>query len=141
MITKTGFRIIVLASLVSAVAGMALDLWAGFSAPPEHRAYLSELEKAPLHPEDIAALFIAGLGYILALAATLGLCIFWRPARTLAVTATIVLLISEVFVHPLMHTSIAHVFGDAAAIFWGMALAFSFCPPFSESFERRQGRA
>lgn len=139
MISKTGFRIIVLAALTTAILGTALNLWAGISAPPDQQASWAELERTPLQAEDIAALAVAGLGVALALIAIAGLCAFWRPARMLAVAATIVLLVGEMFVHPVMHISVAHVFGDASAIFWGMALAFSFCPPFNELFERRSG--
>ncbi len=139
MIDKNGFRITVLAAFTTALLGVALNLWAGMATPPEHRMLWSEMENGPLHLEDIVVLVVAGLGYALALAAVAGFCLFWRPARTLALAATILLLVGEVFVHPFAHTSIAHVFSDAAAIFWGMALAFSYCPPFSESFDR--GRA
>lgn len=119
MISKNAFRVIVLAALTTAILGAALNLWAGISAPPEHRAFWAEMENAPLQAEDLAVLAVAALGVVLALLAAVGLCMFWRPARALAVVATILLLVSEVFVHPLMQISISHAFGDASAIFWG----------------------
>jgi hypothetical protein len=141
MISKNAFRVIVLAAFASALLGVALNVWAGMAAMPGGQSFWTDTEQTPLSGEDVAALVVAASGWLLALVATAGFCLFWRPARVLAVIATILLLVGEVFVHPLMHTTIAHVFGDAAAIFWGMALAFSFCPPFSESFERRRGHA
>jgi len=141
MITKSAFRVIVLAAFATGVLGVMLNVWAGVAATPGGQPPWAEMEQAPLSGADIAALVLAASGWLLALIATLGFCLFWRPARTFAIFATMLLLIGEVFVHPLMHTTIAHVFGDAAAIFWGMALALSFCPPFSESFNRRRGHA
>ena len=141
MITKNTFRVIVLAAFTTDLLGVMLNMWAGLAATPGGQSLWASMEQAPLSGADIAALVLAASGWLLALTATLGLCLFWRPARTLAMFATMLLLVGEVFVHPLMHTTIAHVFGDAAAIFWGMALAFSFCPPFSESFNKRHGHA
>lgn len=141
MLTRNGFRVVVLAALAAALIAIALNAWTGMAAPPEQRAFWSDMESSPLQAEDFAVIALAGLGILSAIAATVGFCAFWRPARTLAVAATVLLLAGEVFVHPLIHTALAHAFGDAAAVFWGMALAFSFCPPLSESFERKRDHA
>lgn len=141
MLTRNGFRVVVLAALSAAIAAIALNLWTGMAAAPEHRALWSDMEGSPLDAEDFAVIALAGLGALLALAATVGFCAFWRPARMLAVIATVLLLAGEVFVHPLVHTTLAHAFGDAAAVFWGMAIAFSYCAPISDSFDRRRDHA
>ena len=140
MLTRNGFRVVVLAAPTAAIIAIALNLWTGMALPPEQRALWSD-DNSPLHAEDFAAIALAALGVFLALATTVGFCAFWRPARMLAVIATVLLLAGEVFVHPLIHTSLAHAFGDAAAIFWGMAIAFSYSPPIGESFDRKRDHA
>jgi len=141
MLTRNGFRVVVLAALAAAIVAVALNVWTGMAAPPEQRALWSGMEGSPLDAGDFVVVAVAGLGVLLALAATAGFCAFWRPARMLAVTATVLLLAGEVFVHPLVHTTLAHAFGDAAALFWGMAIAFSYSPPIGESFDRKRDHA
>jgi hypothetical protein len=142
MLTRNGFRVVVLAALTAAIVAVALNIWTGMAAPPEQRALWSGTEGgSPLDAGDFVVIAVAGLGVLLALAATAGFCAFWRPARMLAVTATVLLLAGEVFVHPLVHTTLAHAFGDAAALFWGMAIAFSYSPPIGESFDRKRDHA
>jgi hypothetical protein len=141
MPTRNGFRVVVLAALAAAIVAVALNVWTGMAAPPEQRALWSGMEESPLDAGDFVVVAVAGLGVLLALAATAGFCAFWRPARMLAVIATVLLLAGEVFVHPLVHTTLAHAFGDAAALFWGMAIAFSYSPPIGESFDRKRDHA
>src|SRR5262245_61289720 len=124
MITRNGFRIILLAAVLCACVSAGLNYLAGLSLPPEVQAHLVAHE-APFDALDIFALTMVALGCLMAVIATAGFCLFWRPARTVAITATIFLMFGDAFVRPLAPTGMAHLFGNGAALLWGMAIAFS----------------
>ena len=138
MITKTRFRILVLVALATAIAGRALDLWASLALPPEVQTYWAAFSQEPFELLDIVALAVVGVGYAFGFATAVGFWLFWRPARLLALLATILILIGEMFVHPLMQTGLGHLLREAAAILWGVIVACAFASLISDFFEGKR---
>lgn len=138
MTPKGVFRLLVLSAtllgLVAGVAGIAFE----DRLPAPLRAWAqAEADREPTGGEVV--LMLAAVAFLLAaLVDTVGLLMFWRPARPLGVA----LAVAGVPLAAALGPSVAHGWEaavvDFATLLWGAALAMAYCwPPVRARFDGR----
>ena len=91
----------------------------------------------PTTPVPLWELIVSICIVIAALAARIGLFVFWRPARMLFLVTTVAEVIAIAFMPAPADTAVSSMLHQAATYIAGAILAFIYFSPVRETFERR----
>lgn len=136
-ITKKLFRFLLVLSVLTAIVGAVISCVG--AVPQELQAYLDEQSEAASTSKTIVVLVIALLVLILALVATVGLFVFWRPARPLTLVTWVVGFLITPLLGPTIDSGWATAFYELSAGMSGAVIALAYCSPIKELFERSRG--
>ena len=134
MITESGFRVILAASVAAGVVGLIVAMLSGASLPFELQEYAARQADEPMSPRVIVALAIWVPALVISLTAAIGMFFFWRPARALALLGTLLALAALPFYEPIVETGLATFFNEGSSILWGMVLALGYWSPLAQRF-------
>lgn len=84
--TKQGFRVLVLASIVLGLLAGAIDLLVPSLVPPELREAFNQLEASREYNFIVEGSLVIAL-LLAALVSTIGLLLFWKPARLIYIAS------------------------------------------------------
>lgn len=136
MIAETGFRVVLVSSVVASIVGIIVMVLSEASLPFELQPYVSRQSSGSLSGRDLIAVVIWVPAMVVALIAAVGMFFFWRPARILALIATLLALAALPFSEPIVASGIASFFNEGASILWGMVLALAYWSPVAQHFAR-----
>ena len=136
MITETGFRVILASSVAAGVVGIIVMTLSEANLPFELQRYVSQQAVGPMSARDLVAIVIWVPAMVITLIAAIGMFIFWRPARALALIGTLLALAALPFSEPFVATGLATLFNEGSSILWGMVLALVYWSPLAQRFAR-----
>ena len=136
-ITKKQFRVLLVMSVLTAIVGGVVSYF--WPLPVELQAYLDEQTEAASTAKMIVVLVIALLASVLAFVATIGLFVFWRPARVLTVATWVVSFLITPLLGPTVDSGWVTAFYELSAGMLGAVIALAYCSPIKELFERSRG--
>ena len=137
MITETGFRVVLVSSVVAGIVGIIVMTLSEASLPFELQRYVSRQSAGPLSARDIVALVIWAPAMVVSLIAAVGMFFFWRPGRVLALIGTLLALAALPFSEPFVATGLATLFNEGSSILWGMVLALAYWSPLAQRFAKQ----
>lgn len=137
--TAAGFRWLVVAAWLLAVAGASLDALCPALLPEGMRLAWEAWEEAPLWLPDAPwalALLAGALGalLLLGLAACVAMCRFRAWGRSASLWITVLALPLGVWAGPGVQSGWSTALLDAAAMLWGAALAAAYWSPLARRF-------
>lgn len=136
MITETGFRVVLASSVAAGIIGIIIMMLSEASLPFELQRYVSQQAAGPMSARDLAAIVIWVPAMVVTLIAAIGMFLFWRPARVLALIGTVLALVALPFSEPFVATGLATLFNEGSSILWGMVLALAYWSPVAQRFAR-----
>ena len=134
MITETRFRVILAASVAAGIAGIIVVMLSAASLPLDLQGYVSRQAAEPFSGRAFTAFVIWVPAMVTSLIAAIGMFVFWRPARTLALIGTLLALAALPFYEPFVATGPDTLFNEGSSILWGMVLALAYWSPLAQRF-------
>lgn len=131
------FRLLVLEGLLIGVFGTVHDLLMPEFVPPEVHAHLESLQDGFSLLNSVVFVILGLVIMALGIAATIGLCVFERWARPMAVVSTMLSLVLYPMSGPMLFSGVGALCFDVSIMLWGAVLAASYWSPLAERFERR----
>jgi hypothetical protein len=135
--SKSSFRALLVTAVVLAIIGGVLNTAIQSSLPAPLAEYKQAELDADLTAEGLLLLALVLVWVFAGLVATVGLLAFWRPARVLAIAATVLGELMMPLAGPTVESAWASMLDDSASILWGAVLALAYCPPVREWFEKK----
>ena len=136
VITETGFRVVLASSVAAGIAGIIVMMLSETSLPFDLQRYVSRQSEGLFSGQDLLALIIWIPAMVVSLIAAIGMFLFWRPARVLALIGTLLALAALPFSEPFVATGLATLFNEGSSILWGMVLALAYWSPLAQRFAR-----
>jgi hypothetical protein len=136
MPSKGFLRTLIVAELVLGITSVVVSLFTESMLPEPLRAFVEAESEAEVTTHDMI-LLAAGIPLILlVLVSSIGLFVFWRPARILYVVTIVAGLLLTPFFGPYVDAGWGRVFEDAAVIVSGVILALIYLSPLKVLYER-----
>ena len=135
---KTVFRVLVVGEIVLGVLSILVYSFTQFTLPEPLRAYEEMDSQTAVTARELILVALAALLLVLILISSIGLILFWRPARTLFAFTVIFGLLITPFFGPHVNTGWDTPLEEAASIITGIILALAYYSPLSVLFERPQ---
>lgn len=135
-ITKSSFRALLVAAVAFGILGVVVTFATEPSLPAPLAEYLRAQSEAELTARDLAFLALGIPLLIAAGVSVVGLFFFWRPARPLAVTTSVVGELLMPLTGPTVASGWAVMPDDFNLLLTGAVLALAYCSPAREWFEK-----
>ena len=135
LMTKALFRFVLLVPAIAIILGVWIMFFGDKSSWPDAaRQYFEWYVAQPLTPYEFWRSKIGLLGLLGTLVSTLGIVLFWSPARYIYVASAVVIVIANVPEAPVVVGGWVPFFDDVAQIFIGVSVALMFSEPAASWF-------
>jgi hypothetical protein len=131
-------RWLVVAEILLSIASGIVSLATVNLLPPELRAYEQATFEADLTSKDLILLGVALVLLSLIVVSSIGLLVFWRPARLLYLVRIIAGIAIAPFAGPYVDAGWGDSLEGAAILVSGVILPLIYYPPLSQLFEQRR---
>lgn len=132
---KSRFRTLLVLTTSVSIAGGMVSLLGDSGLPSALQNYLHTRAHAAIPPQ--ASLVVALLGLLTAITATVGLFLFWKPARLLWLTLWAVGFLFTPFLGPTVELGWTTALDELSAALAGLIVGLCFCSPVKDLFEDR----
>lgn len=129
------FRFLLVVEILLAITGGILTLCTGALLPEELQAYERAAAETDYTTREWVLLGVSITFFILFLASSIGLFVFWRPARRLYLWSTIGGLALTPFYGPYLDAGWGQLFDGASMVICGVILGLIYCSPLRDLYE------
>jgi len=138
-ITKGQFRALLIVWVAAAAVGGVISFTCDSSLPQELQRYAGDQPVATVSRQTAFVLGLVGL--VLGIVATVGLFVFWKPARPLTLTLWAAGFVITGPLGPTVELGWTAAFYELSAGLSGVVLALAYFSPVRDMFERRSHAA
>jgi hypothetical protein len=135
MLTKRALRFLIVAELLLAIIGGVLTVFTTSLLPEELQAYEQAVAEAGYTTREWVLLGVGIVLLILVLISSIGLFVFWRPARLFYLLTLIAGVALAPFYGPYVDAGWGTLFQEAAMIISGVILALIYYSPLRDLYE------
>jgi hypothetical protein len=135
MLSKSSFRLLLVAEIFLQIAGVVVSAFTAWLLPTELRTFMRTAPTSNFSTSDWVVLVQGVIFIVVFLASRIGLFVFWRRARQLYLVSVILLLGLTPFFGPYIDAGWGHALDSAALVSSGLILALIYFSPFSQNFE------
>ena len=136
MPSKGFLRILVVAEIVLGIISIVVSLLTESSLPEPLRAFLDAESEAEITGREMILLAAAIPLIILLIVSSIGLFLFWRPARILYLITIVTGLLLTPFFGPYVDAGWGTTFQEAAIIVSGIILTLIYFSPLKDLYEK-----
>jgi hypothetical protein len=141
MLTKRALRFLLVAEILLAITGGIVTVFTESLLPDELQAYEQAVSEADVTTREWVLLGVGIVLLVFLLVSSIGLFVFWRPARLLYFCTVIGGLALTPFYGPYVDAGWGTLFQEMAMIVSGVILALIYCSPLRDLYERSQPAA
>ena len=138
MFTKRALRFLLVAEILLAVTGGIVSVCTESLLPAELQAYEQAVAEADYTTRESVLLGVGIIFLAFVLVSSIGLFVFWPPARLLYFWTLIGGVALAPFYGPYVDAGWGQMFDEAAMIISGVILALIYCSPLRNLYERPQ---
>jgi hypothetical protein len=136
MLTKRALRFLIVAEILLAIIGGVLTVFTTSLLPEELQVYEQAVAEADYTAREWVLLGVGIALLVLVLISSIGLFVFWRPARLLYLMTLIVGVLLAPFYGPYVDAGWGTLFEEVAMIISGVILALIYYSPLRDLYER-----
>jgi hypothetical protein len=135
---KMFLRVLIVGEIVFGVLSLVVSAFTQVTLPEPLREYLELEAQAPITKRDLFLLAFGVLLLVMVLISSIGLFVFWRPARLLYLIATVFGVVITPLLGPAVRTGWDTPLEETASITAGAILALVYFSPLRVLFEKRR---
>ena len=136
MLTKRALRFLLVAEILLAITGGIVTVFTESLLPAELQAYEQAVSEADVTTREWVLLGVGIVLLVFLLVSSIGLFVFWRPARLLYFCTVIGGLALTPFYGPYVDAGWGTLFQEMAMIVSGVILALIYYSPLRDLYER-----